>query len=79
MKITDDMLTEWFPGSEYPTRNGVYQRNFGWDEKVRPHYCKFEDGEWFTFADSVDLAAQQTVTVANHLLDWRGLKEKHHG
>ncbi|WP_175725123.1 hypothetical protein [Burkholderia ambifaria] len=76
MKITDDMLTGWFPGSEYPTRNGVYQRNFGWAGQEHPRYCKFADGEWFTFAGTIDLAAQQTLTVANHLLDWRGIKDE---
>jgi hypothetical protein len=67
-------VTEWFPGSVYPVRNGVYQRNFGWTGNgERPQYCKFEDGEWFAFGATVELAAEQTFTVPNHWLEWRGL------
>jgi len=69
-------MTEWFPGRVYPVRDGVYQRNFGISQAyTNVLFCKFEGGEWFRFAYTAERAAEQTETVPNHWLEWRGLTE----
>jgi hypothetical protein len=68
--------TEWFPGDVKPVRNGVYERDFGDSGDRRPRFCKFENGEWYSFGETVELAAASKFTVPNHLMDWRGLSEK---
>lgn len=70
--------TPWFPGHIYPVRNGVYERNFDAPHRPRPHYCKFEDGEWYAFGATVEDAAAETYIVPNHWLEWRGLQGDEH-
>jgi hypothetical protein len=69
-----DEYSPWFPGEIYPVRNGAYQRNFGLSHAdAHPRYCKFEDGEWYSFGETHRLAEASRLTVPNHWLEWRGL------
>lgn len=82
MKITDDMLTEWFPNHSRPVRAGLY-------EVHRPcitsgqmqdfmiwtgHHWTYQDGSYTDFGKPYLSEDKST---------WRGLKkemkEKHHG
>jgi hypothetical protein len=83
MKITDDMLTGWFPGDVKPIRRGLYiVRKF-------PHldwlYWRYWDGDFWRTGITYECGAPDT-RVARGLseasiqnVQWRGLKEKHHG
>ncbi|WP_446333613.1 hypothetical protein ACRHQP_00735 [Burkholderia pseudomallei] len=73
MKITDDMLTEWFPENIKPVHIGLYQRYYGDDLTEIPDY--WDGSRWWICAEDGNI-----VTKSGGLsLPWRGLKEKHHG
>ncbi|MBR8228051.1 hypothetical protein KDX05_06965 [Burkholderia vietnamiensis] len=70
MKITDDMLTEWFPGYVKPIHVGEYERRYG----ENPFTDKW-DGEKWVYG-SVAFFDEECLCQTH---PWRGLKEKHHG
>lgn len=71
MKITDDMLTEWFPAPMNPAHEGAYQTKFsGGAEVIRLRL--WNGARWMYLEDPTQICVFQDC-------DWRGLKEKHHG
>lgn len=73
MKITDDMLTEWFPENIKPVHIGLYQRYYRDDLTEIPDY--WDGSRWWICAEDGNI-----VTESRGLsLLWRGLKERHHG
>lgn len=72
MKITDDMLTEWFPKNIKPVHVGLYQRDYGDDLTEIPDY--WDGSRWWIRAADGNIVARSGLP-----LPWRGLKEKHHG
>ncbi|WP_027810118.1 hypothetical protein [Burkholderia cenocepacia] len=78
MKITDDMLTEWFPADVKPIRDGVYQTT-KFNDGGFTFYARWADGEWKFDSHRPDFAAGETLCSPFQNRRWRGLKEKHHG
>ncbi|MEB2554093.1 hypothetical protein [Burkholderia cenocepacia] len=76
MKITDDMLTEWFPVDAYtPAHEGEYEaRSYAFPE-VR--LLKFEKGVWWFFSRGIGWLRSGHELYED--AEFRGLKEKHHG
>ncbi|CAJ7525264.1 Uncharacterised protein [Burkholderia pseudomallei] len=72
MKITDDMLTEWFPKNIKPVHIGLYQRNYGDDLTEIPDY--WDGSLWWICTSSGNIVTRSGIS-----LPWRGIKEKHHG
>ncbi|HDR9036074.1 TPA: hypothetical protein QDB07_003582 [Burkholderia vietnamiensis] len=76
MKITDDMLTEWFPGNVIPERIGWYECMFlGGCGRV----MLFWTGSKWTNTPSGGWAPVRSTFGIFRGDSWRGLKEKHHG
>ncbi|PRH46394.1 hypothetical protein [Burkholderia multivorans] len=70
MKITDDVLTEWFPTNVDPIRIGYYEML---NESTGTVFMAWYSGcMWFR-----DLNGPTVPLV--RIWPWRGLKEKHHG
>ena len=63
MKITDDMLTGWFPGDVKPVRVGEYERLYG----NNPYIDKWNGQKWV-----YGPAGEECFT---QIRPWRGLKE----
>lgn len=75
-------LTEWFPASVPPARDGVYQlRQDAW--------ARYADGVWFFCSDTADGAATETTPSLFQIgdrggdrynggasMDWRGLAKE---
>lgn len=83
MKITDDMLTEWFPADVKPIRPGLYiVKKF---PNVDWLYWRYWDGDFWRTGITYESGAPDTriaralgeASIQN--VQWRGLKEKHHG
>lgn len=71
MKITDDMLTEWFPHRIKPMHEGIYETRFRGDPN--PFRLRIWNGaRWMYLEDPRQICVFQDC-------EWRGLKEKHHG
>lgn len=71
MKITDDMLTEWFPPEIVPVNAGEYETiALPPDRASASVHAIFRDGKWKW--------PQGNLCVFQNRW-WRGLKEKHHG
>lgn len=74
MKITDDMLTEWFPNHARPVREGLYEVRR--QNTVRMFmvwngiHWTYQDGSYTDFG-------KQYWSERDSI--WRGLKEKHNG
>ncbi|WP_143757467.1 hypothetical protein [Burkholderia singularis] len=71
MKITDDMLTEWFPASINPVHEGEYETRALTASGLRR---KFIDGQWWYFSRRNGrwyLSEFKKFPGA----EWRGLKE----
>ncbi|MEB2544321.1 hypothetical protein [Burkholderia cenocepacia] len=76
MKITDDMLTEWFPAAEYaPIHDGEYQTRSDSFPMIR--LLKFENGVWWFFYSGIGWLRSGHEFYEG--AEFRGLKEKHHG
>ncbi|EEE04605.1 hypothetical protein [Burkholderia multivorans] len=70
MKITDDMLTGWYPAKVYPLRIGYYEML---NESTGAVFRAWYSGAmWFRDVNG------PTVPLIR-IWPWRGLKEKHHG
>ncbi|MCA8336754.1 hypothetical protein [Burkholderia multivorans] len=70
MKITDDMLTGWFPTNVDPIRIGYYEML---NESTGAVFMAwYSVCMWFR-----DLNGPTVPLV--RIWPWRGLKEKHHG
>jgi hypothetical protein len=65
-------LTEWFPKTVSPAKNGVYERNYGGKENLG--YARFYKGKWYWRALSVDGANIESFK-SQTLAPWRGLAE----
>ncbi|WP_176317108.1 hypothetical protein [Burkholderia vietnamiensis] len=76
MKITDDMLTEWFPEETHPSHDGVYEvKNIvGTETRFFSHWNR--DG-WSTCMWTPDDAAcvAQERRYRTEYRSWRGLKK----
>ncbi|CAK1304665.1 putative bacteriophage protein [Burkholderia pseudomallei] len=68
MKITDDMLTEWFPKNIKPVYIGLYQRYYGDDLTEIPDY--WDGSLWWICTEDGNI-----VTQSGFSLPWRGIKE----
>lgn len=77
MKITDDMLTGWFPGTVKPMRPGMYEvkREYSDGEFMPDHYLQWTGERWeyayaFKFANRGDFAHLASYEK------WRGLNKE---
>jgi hypothetical protein len=65
-------LTGWYSGDQKPVNEGVYKRFycgfFG--------FCKFNNGKWYVYYDTVELAATAETISKYQCLSWRGLAEE---
>ncbi|MBU9340660.1 hypothetical protein FOC27_09245 [Burkholderia multivorans] len=81
MKITDDMLTEWFDPDTKPVHRGVYPTELIICGLVKRGFSYWNGKEW----SHVRTTAQEAERFAKRFYAgiqwkyWRGLKEKHHG
>ena len=68
-------LTPWFPGDTCPYRVGVYQRNFGREQK----YAYWTGLAWRLGSETPEGAEDSTefsaVQLQFHNVRWRGLVE----
>ncbi|WP_154641227.1 hypothetical protein [Burkholderia cenocepacia] len=82
MKITDDMLTEWFPVTVKPVRGGEYEgRERRTRLRIRVFWRKLDDTnhfDWYVYKGTFGPFALWEC-VSDKLSAWRGLTEKHHG
>ncbi|UIY58161.1 hypothetical protein [Burkholderia cepacia] len=77
MKITDDMLTEWFPHEMKPVHVGVYETDFN---VCRSGGWAYWDGKnWGNSCRRPSEANNRRYPSAIQNKGWRGLKEKHYG
>jgi len=67
MKITDDMLTGWFPSSVKPVRDGIYLTRF--DGIGIPGYRVWKHDKWLYIEDQTQICVFQDP-------EWRGLKKE---
>ncbi|KVW15439.1 hypothetical protein WK91_18565 [Burkholderia cepacia] len=79
MKITDDMLTEWFPDFTHPTVPGVYEVEniVGTSTRYFSHWSS--DGWSWCMSTPAEAARVASDSRRTEYRSWRGLKEKHHG
>ncbi|MCA8481747.1 hypothetical protein LGN35_27860 [Burkholderia multivorans] len=70
MKITDDMLTDWFPPHIKPVNEGLYLTRV--TRYGVTTYCIWRDGKW-RFKNN-----PETYCIFQNR-QWIGLKERHHG
>ncbi|HDR9165770.1 TPA: hypothetical protein QDB28_006245 [Burkholderia vietnamiensis] len=78
MKITDDMLTEWFPGEISPVNPGVYMVRSTYDPYVTL-FARWDGYFWMAACTKHRIASLTYVKSATQKRIWKGLKEKHHG
>ncbi|WP_155630511.1 hypothetical protein [Burkholderia territorii] len=79
MKITDDMLTEWFPGDVKPARRGFFQVTDPTGHALHGRWLGFQfwNGNYWEGLTYAAVRDEYRSIYQNHA--WRGLKEKHHG
>ena len=79
MKITDDMLTEWFPPYVRPVHEGVYPTLW----KGRHGFAHYGKNGWGHSYEDFEIACRLSSgpNYPSYYQDkqWRGLKEKRHG
>ncbi|WP_141668048.1 MULTISPECIES: hypothetical protein [unclassified Burkholderia] len=76
MKITDDMLTEWFPADEYaPVHEGEYETRT--TLYPVPEQRLFANGHWWKFLSGIGKCESAFISFIG--AEFRGLKEKYHG
>ncbi|WP_175712162.1 hypothetical protein [Burkholderia ambifaria] len=76
MKITDDMLTEWFPGTIKPARPGMYEvkREYCDGTPMPDHYLQWTGKRWeYAYAFRLGHKGDYAHLARNE--KWRGLKE----
>ncbi|WP_321853144.1 hypothetical protein [Burkholderia cenocepacia] len=86
MKITDDMLTEWFPPHIKPIHVGVYSAcmevvtdRFG-TSHLEYGFARWDGHRWGAMCSDIRSAEELLRRhAASQAKSWRGLKEKHHG
>uniref|UniRef100_UPI001CC3902A hypothetical protein n=1 Tax=Burkholderia diffusa TaxID=488732 RepID=UPI001CC3902A len=83
MKITDDMLTEWFPRAVDSKYAGIFVANkFQHSDLL---YWRYWDGNEWWAGVSFEPQLPETSCLRNIRVEWIqvdmycGLKEKHHG
>jgi hypothetical protein len=65
-------LTEWYPGTVKPVRDGVYQRRFARDDE--PVFCMYKGGKWRVWANSPENAeAYVSISAVQERYHWRGV------
>jgi len=66
-------LTDWISGDLKPVRDGVYQRKYDdGAELEKIHFCKFENGLWFSWGKNIENADAEYVNSVFQNLPWRG-------
>jgi hypothetical protein len=65
-------LTQWYPGTIKPAREGVYQKQL----PTSIVYSRWWGGKWRALAMLADDAARQTQESAFAGRPWRGLAEE---
>ena len=73
MKITDDMLTEWFPPHLNPVHVGFYQRDYS--DCFITSIPDYWDGKYWLIGRKDGQAIERT----SYRLPWRGLKTAPNG
>lgn len=75
MKITDDMLTEWFQGKIKPARPGMYEvkRRYCDGQPMPDHYLQWTGNRW-EYAYTFLLARKGDFAKVARDEKWRGLK-----
>ncbi|KOR22970.1 hypothetical protein [Burkholderia cenocepacia] len=71
MKITDDMLTEWFPADVSPVHIGRYLTKSRHGSSLEDWVAYWDGSLWLEFEGGSPLVHQRRI--------WKGLKEQHHG
>lgn len=67
-------LTDWISGNLKPVRYGVYQRKYDDGTEVeKVHFCKFENGLWFSWQKNIENANAEYVESVFQNFPWRGL------
>ncbi len=66
-------VTEWYPASVQPVREGEYETRNDWSSS--PIKRKFESGRWWVF-DSVAGLWVPSFFGTSWIHEWRGLAEK---
>ncbi|MDR8915841.1 hypothetical protein [Burkholderia multivorans] len=81
MKITDDMLTEWFDPDTKPVHRGVYKTELIICGLVKRGFSYWNGKQWSNVKDTAQEAAQfaKRFLPGIQFKYWKGLKEKHHG
>ena len=65
-------LTEWFPGTCKPAREGIYERRFH-SESTFTFYSRWDGECWRGNSRRVDGVAKQRASAIWMNLEWRGL------
>ena len=69
--ITDDMLTDWYPGRSKPVRQGVYMRR-----DIYGNSFAYWDGAcWMCTRMNWRDASLERTPSFSQALPWRGLKQ----
>lgn len=66
-------VTEWYPASVKPVREGVYETRSDWSQT--PIKRKFKFGKWWVF-DSISGRWLPSFFGSSWHSEWRGLAEK---
>ncbi|MBR8141172.1 hypothetical protein KDW46_02205 [Burkholderia vietnamiensis] len=81
MKITDDMLTGWFPPHIKPVHAGTYPVEWAVLGQINRGFAHWDGRLWGNTTKIAGFAkahAGDRKSAAQNK-SWRGLKEKHHG
>lgn len=71
--LTD--YSEWFPGTQKPVREGIYQRQFGLG-RAAVTYCMWDGARWLLGAASIAEALTYGEASERQEQRWRGLTEQ---
>jgi len=77
MKITDDMLTGWFPPDTKPIHRGVYPTEIRWGSLIKKGFS-YWNGKYWSHGESTPQEAERLSRQAAIGIQgkyWRGLKE----
>jgi penicillin-binding protein-related factor A (putative recombinase) len=79
MKITESMMTDWFPAKIKPIRSGEYEaRERITRRKFRVYWRKIADTDyydWYIYKGTLG-PFNLWECVSHNMTSWRGLKEK---
>lgn len=69
-------MTHWFEGTEYPVRQGVYQRQYTYGKTPSVQYCYWDGGSWAMGEFTVEQAMRHKdafMLAPRQQLPWRGV------